>query len=42
MKMGFVMCFFTLSTKSVDVITDCERLHKLNRSFSFLIYVCVY
>ena len=35
--MGFVMCFLTLSIKSVNVITGCERLQKLNRSFSFLI-----
>ena len=37
MKMWFVICFFTLLSKSVNVITGCKRPHKLNRSFSFLI-----
>ena len=34
---GVCNLFFTLLTKSVNVINGCERLHKSNRSFSFLI-----
>ena len=34
---GVCNFFFTLSIKNVNVITGCERLHILNRSFSCLI-----
>ena len=37
MKMEFVICFFTLLIKNVNVITVGERLHELNGTFSFLI-----
>ena len=33
MKMAFVIYFFTLSAKRVNVLTGCERLHKLNRIY---------
>ena len=36
MKMELAMWFLTLSIKTVNVMTGCESLHKLNRSFSFL------
>ena len=40
MKMEFVICFFTLPIKNVNVITVGERLHELNSNFSFLaVYV---
>ena len=37
MKMELPMWFLTLSIKTVNVMTACESLHKLNMTFSFLI-----
>ena len=37
MKMELPMWFLTLLIKTVNVMTACESLHKLNRTFSFLI-----
>ena len=37
MKIELTMWFLTPSIKTVNVMTGCESLHKLNKSFSFLI-----
>ena len=37
MKIELAMWFLTLSIKTVNVMTGCESLHKLNRNFSFQI-----
>ena len=37
MKIELAMWFLALSVKTVNVMTGCESLHKLNRSFSVLI-----
>ena len=37
MKMDLAIWFLILSIKTVNVMTGCESLHKLNRNFSFQI-----